>query len=407
MPKSCKSGASIVSTIAALGAVLLLAQASPASARPNEETFSPVKAITVPGGPLASFDISYVDPYLGLLFVADRSNKTVDVVSTGIGKNHDTVIEQLTDNFAGFNPAVGFANAGPNGVLTIGPNAWVGDGNSLLKILNIKTGGEVAVINTGGTLRADELCFDPRDQIVLIANDSEPITPQGGAPFDSFISTKKGFAILGRLTLNGTNGAPLATNGIEQCQWSSRTGMFYQNIPEVNGPGDDTQPGAVLVINPVTEKIVKTFTIPLGQCAGPQGMALGPETQILLGCNDPNKTIPNTVVIDLLNGKAVHVLANEDGSDEVWYNPGDGHYFLARSGGKTGPELGVVDGDSGIEDASQTTATSAHSVAADPVTNEVYVPINAKGGTVCSSVGGVDTQGCIAVYEANASETAR
>ena len=28
-----------------------------------------------------------------------------------------------------------------------------------------------------------------------------------------------------------------ATDGIEQCQWSPRTGKFYLAVPEVNGSG--------------------------------------------------------------------------------------------------------------------------------------------------------------------------
>ena len=44
---------------------------------------------------------------------------------------------------------------------------------------------------------------------------------------------------------------------------------------------------------------------------------------------------------------------------------------------------------------------NVHSVAADPVTNQVYVPINNGAGAashICSSHGGVDANGCIAVY---------
>ena len=39
---------------------------------------------------------------------------------------------------------------------------------------------------------------------------------------------------------DGKKGTPKATNGLEQCGWSAKTGKFYQNVPEVNGPGNDT-----------------------------------------------------------------------------------------------------------------------------------------------------------------------
>ena len=72
------------------------------------------------------------------------------------------------------------------------------------------------VIFTGGVNRADELCFDPRDQLVLVANDAE--TP---FPFVSIISTVN-YSILQQIVMNGTVApggtvkSPAATNGIEQ-----------------------------------------------------------------------------------------------------------------------------------------------------------------------------------------------
>lgn len=393
-------------------ASLLIAPAVVAKGKgKSEETYSPAAAIAVPGKTFTSFDISYDDPNLQLAFIADRSNAAIDVIDTANDTNHDTVIGQLTDSFTGITCPTCFDTAGPNGVLSIATNVWAGNGDSTVKVINLVK-GPVASISTGGTKRADELCYDPRDNIVMMANDSEPISPPTGggtAPFDTFISTTD-YSVLGKLVMNGSGGAPLATNGIEQCQWSSRTGMFYQNIPEVNGPGNDTKPGAALVIDPVKEKIVKTFNLAIDKCEGPQGMAIGPQNQILIGCNDPNKDHPSTVVINLHSGAVERLLKGEDGSDEVWQNSGDGHYFLARSGGATGPQLGVVDADSGNLDPSATTATGAHSVTADAITNEVYVPIGGGAGTVCSSVPKSpvsDAAGCIAVYESNASEHGR
>ncbi len=89
----------------------------------------------------------------------------------------------------------------------------------------------------------------------------------------------------------------------------------------------------------------------------------------------------------------------------VWFNPGDNHYFLARSSAVGSDQLlGVVDADDRHEDQSVVTAgknipgRNAHSVAADPILNQVYVPIPAGVSTVCGSAGGDDTKGCIAVF---------
>ena len=39
------------------------------------------------------------------------------------------------------------------------------------------------------------------------------------------------------------------------------TGDFYQNVPEINGPGNDTAPGGIAVINPKPNgsKVAKLF----------------------------------------------------------------------------------------------------------------------------------------------------
>jgi len=162
---------------------------------------------------------------------------------------------------------------------------------------------------------------------------------------------------------------------------------------------------------------VNVYSIPLTKCAGPQGMAIGPENQILLGCNDPNKTVPSTVIINDKTGKVIETVANEDGSDEVWYNEGNGSYFLARSGGLTGltlaQQLGIIDvnADPSVTDQSVSIGQpnlppasphgTAHSVAADPIFNQIYVPIpSTAGGAICSGAGGSDAQGCIAVFTA-------
>lgn len=369
----------------------------------GDETFTATQAISLPGGQkITSFDISFVDPRIGNYFLADRTNKAVDVVDTST----NTIATQLTDPT---DPFAGFTGnndtSGPNGVLITDHNrVWVGDGGSLLKVLDLGTGGELAKIDTGGAKRADELCFDRRDRKILIANDAE--TP---FPFVTFVDADS-YAVLKRITMDGTNGTPKATNGIEQCQWSPRTGKIYLNIPEVNGPGNDTQPGAVLVISPETMAIEKTFTIPLASCAGPQGMALGPRDQILLGCNAPGPSGNSpTAVIDEHDGRVVATLDHESGSDEVDYNPGDNHYFLAESGppGTGVPQaLGVVDaGPPAREDASVSTSPggagvgSNHSVASDPVTGHVYMPIASTAkSSICSSAGGNDSTGCIAVF---------
>jgi len=169
----------------------------------------------------------------------------------------------------------------------------------------------------------------------------------------------------------------------------------------------------VLEINPASMKVQKVFPIDFGfsagppataDCLGPQGLAIGPDREILLGCSNAGK---GSVIINELSGDLVRNLANLNGNDEVWFNPGDNHYFLAGSNHNLalptpGAILGVVDqsGDPAVEDASPATKSGSHSVAADPVKNQVYVPVNNNPAGSAFALCGQGVPGCIAVFTA-------
>src|SRR5215470_4370222 len=387
-----------------------------------DETFSKTSVIIVPGG-LNSFDIGFVDPQIGLYFLADRTNKTVDQVKTS-----DNSITQLAaGSFVGVQ--TGTDTSGPNGVITANNHTevWAADGvlcnhtdnacgadtpatqTSRVQVIDLKTGKVTHTIDTGGQRRADELCEDPQQHVVLVANDDALDL------FLTFISTET-YKVVGTLKLDGTDPDAQnvnATNGIEQCQWNPRTRKFYLAIPEVSGSGNNTVPGAVLEINPASMKVQKVFPIDFGfsagppataDCLGPQGLAIGPDREILLGCSNAGK---GSVIINELSGDLVRNLANLNGNDEVWFNPGDNHYFLAGSNHNLalptpGAILGVVDqsGDPAVEDASPATKSGSHSVAADPVKNQVYVPVNNNPAGSAFALCGQGVPGCIAVFTA-------
>jgi hypothetical protein len=383
-----------------------------------DEIYSARSQISLPGGQqVTSFDTSFVDPVLGLYLLADRTNTAIDVIDT----TTNTVLVQLaaTPPFAG--AMLGSANEGPNGIVTVNNReVWAGDGHSQVKVIDLFSQQTTHVIDTGGGFRADHLCFDPVDQLVLVAN-----TAESPFPFVSVISTVN-YSILQRITMNGTVNAgqsiaaPPATDGIEQCQWDSRTGRFYLNIPEVGGPGNGTADGAVVVFSPQpngTLKIDNVLDVPVSECALPLGMTIGPKHQILLGCGNPNKTVPSTIIINdevETGATAVTIIAtvaNQDGADEVWFNVGNNSYFLARDIGSNPQQLGIIDAGDKSEklgpDQSVVVGRAAHSVAADPAFNQTYMPIPSTAGlSVCSNAGGSDAQGCIAVFTAASDDPA-
>jgi hypothetical protein len=398
------------------GVVTSAVAGSPNSGSPDTDSFAGTAAVTISnhGGvtakPLASFDISFVDPTLGLYALGDRTNNGVDLVDTN------------TNAFLGFCGQGKFVGVSPGGNDTSGPDGvlirdhkeiWAGDGDSSVKVFNVagcnETTAPTHVISTvrgapGSPLqghspatdkRADEMCYDPRDNLIMVANNA------ADPPYGSLISTTS-YSVVGQIVFDGTNGAPKSTNGAEQCQWSARTGKFYITIPGVETP--NTGHGVVAVISPQTKMVETTFDIPLASCDTPQGMAVGPDHDILVGCNGPNSTTHSSVIIDERNGKIRATVANESGPDEVWFNPGNNHYFLARSAPASGEQsLGIIDAETRVADTSipvGPVGKNAHSVAADSVTNKTFYPIpGAIGGSDnrCSNAGGSDASGCILV----------
>src|SRR6202166_2366495 len=151
--------------------------------------------IDIPGEELKLFDIGTVDAAAGRYYIADRSNKGVDIFDTKTNKYVGRV-----EGFVGVvmkdGKPVGNAS-GPNGVALDAKNKqlWVGDGDSTLKVIDLKSNPPKIsqTIVTGGTKRADELAVDTKDGIVLVFNNADKPT------FGYFISTKPGHKILGKV----------------------------------------------------------------------------------------------------------------------------------------------------------------------------------------------------------------
>ncbi len=147
-----------------------------------------ISQIQVPGEPLDAFDISFVDQKTGYYFLADRSNNSVDIVD---GKT--LKVSAQVRGFAGVPANKNTDVAGPNGVLTVGDEVWASDGDSTVKVIDLRTRKIVDTIRTGGKKRADEMAYDPKHHILLVANDADD------PPFVTLISTRAAHKILGKI----------------------------------------------------------------------------------------------------------------------------------------------------------------------------------------------------------------
>ena len=455
------------STFAAAAGAALLLVGNPASAQAQAAGDPPalrlIKIIPIngtagsPNTKLFSFDISWVDQGTGLYYLADRSNKALDVVDTTGAHTGtaDTLFGQIGGaafNFAGDTGSSG--TSGPNGV-TAGSSV----GSTVNCVFATDTGspaaGRVVSINTnvsfvqkvgdvstGGTHRADELAFDPKDSLLLVINNAD--TP----PFGTLISVNPTTCALtvGTQISFTTIGA---TNGTEQPVWDPGTQRFYVSIPEINGPGDGTGPnGGVARITP-SGVIETVYPINFMQ---PAGLTLNPNTgDLLVGSNSVFDTSGKkcTAVVPSPNaagnpagapatctgiafpqeaicnppkgctGNALVSVPGVGGGDEVWFNKGDGNYYVTAGNDPVGPVFGVVASVLGTSTNVLTqlvptlppvpatnpatppghSAGTVHSVAASAANNHVYVPLPANTDYSDSS-GNNCAQGCIAVFSA-------
>lgn len=355
-------------------------------------TYSRVATMAVPGKPLTSFDISYVDRRLPLYYLADRDNAALDIFETV----HNRFLTRV-GGFVGTRTAtpsgpvptppggtVTTAVSGPNGVVPVGVGeVWVGDGDATVKVVDLFTQSVVATISTARPghdantdKRADEMAYDPVDHILVVANNAAV------PPFVTFISTRpEDRQVLGQIVFD-------QYAGVEQAVWNPSTGRFYINLTALNS---DPETGGVAVVNPKTLQVTKIF--PVTGCE-PAGLAVGPRQELLVGC----AATANSQIINALDGTVEATITQVAGSDEVWFNRGDKRYYLAARNNPAangGPVLGVIDARTDTFLAAVPTDVSAHSVAADARTNLVYVPLGPiPTDPDCAT-------GCIGIYGAS------
>src|SRR4029077_5346614 len=403
-----------------------------------------IAAVQIPGNPLRSFDISWVDPGRAEYYLADRSNSGIDIIDTKSLKFQRTI-----GGFVGVKlTTAGAVNnniSGADGVTSHGRWLYAGDGDSTLKVIDLSPSSAnnpiKASISTGGTTRVDEMALTTDGKLLLAANNAED--PPFGTLFrangDSPTNTMSSASIITKITVDPAIMPPGFGLSMEQPAWDPKTNRFYTSIPVIaNNPpgcnfgqlaGDITCDGGMLVTDPTAlstptavqgafNPATNTGVVSLHAC-GPNGATVGPHDNLLLGCTPQNNPSNTTTLVINAKTKNYANIGLITGSDEVWYNKGDNRYYLGASRNcKTPgticknvpaaqtPALGVVDGTSVlIETIPQSRAS--HSVAADSDTNRIFVPQVAPVAVVGS--GGDDTgvgagicggnNGCVAVYQ--------
>lgn len=381
---------------AALVAGIALAGAGFSSAANATYILDTTIPIAPLGNPLTSFDISFVDGTTGIYYFADRSNKSVDIINGAT----NTVIGQAT-GFVGLSPA-GTSQSGPDGVVVVHNGSTVtlyaGDGGSTLRSFNVNNpAAPVAqgTVNTGGgVFRVDEMAYSPLTNQIFAANNAN--TPA----FASLINATPPTPTLAMspIFIPGQ----VSSGGMEQSVWNPNTNSFFVSVPSFNG----TDPGGVQEFS-ASGAPLRTYNFSamgISACS-PAGLALGASGNLMIGCGTANT---QTVVLNPSGtGTLVATLPQVSSSDELWYDPASHRFYVTGANAAGDRVIDVFDDATySLQQSIDLTtlgfgASNLHSVAVDPLNDEIFVPITASSGifpnTECPS-------GCVAVFAENIPE---
>jgi len=393
--------------------------------------------VPIPGNPLTSFDISWVNPVRAEYYLADRNNNGIDIIQTSTLRYQRTI-----GGFVGavINPATNTvitAKSGPDGVTSHGRWLYAGDGDSTLKVMDLQAVGNAAdpiikqSISTGGTTRVDEMALNVPGTLLLAANNAEdpPYATLFAANGDNPTSN---VTIIAKINVDSSIIPAGFGLSMEQPIWDPGTQRFYVSVPQTNYPQGCTPfsapPtecfGGLLIIDPngvhsgtttygPYNSAVNAGMLALRGC-GPNGIAVGPGENLLLGCtpaNMPSNT--GTWAINALTKNFANI-GNITGSDEVWFNPGTNRYYTGSSANRADingpPALGIIDADANLLIGAVPQGSGSHSVAADSQRNFIFVPqVAPKNVNGPPGAGGGDTtgvsaslcgtgNGCVVVY---------
>jgi hypothetical protein len=315
--------------------------------------------VTVPGNPLVSFGNSWVDPTLNMYFLADRSNKAIDVIPLEANPPVWQIIPTGYNAFAG-DAGGNDSLSGPNGLITVidppntPPQLFVTDGPGTTLARTCGNFSSVKVFTAAGlpdptrvictdVHRANQMCWAPPNPtgagtwpginhvrpngILFVMHDPDPIN------LSSFVIS---IATSGPKAYNFTSGGASVSGVIGQCVYDPTTDAIYIS---------NTSANTVEVVDPASGNNGR-FQIDKNVCAAPQGMVLGSRTaplvpgsggdgQILLSCNSPGSDgAINSVSINNTTGAIVNIYENAGGNGQLYHTETpavgpNGDWFLA------------------------------------------------------------------------------
>lgn len=346
---------------------------------------SDISVPNVKAGVNFSFDIGVV---LGSrYYFTDRNNASLDQIDIPSKAFVKLIQGSGPLAFTGLGPGPN-SQAGPDGATPVGNLIYAGDVNSV-KVVDPSGGIVASKITVSATgVRADEGCVDSVHGIFMISSPEE--TP----PFATFINTATQ-TVIAKVTFTDSAGQPTA--GLEACRYDAAGDNFYVNVDgsTANPHGELVKlPGAAIraIPNGGTQNYTTLAGVAMyseGNC-DPTGLALGPGSDIAVGCREGTTGAPLLMqILNRSNGALVASL-NAGGGDQLEYDAPTNRYYNAASRWTSSgnastngacsaaspctPVLTIVDAGNRRVVTRLNTGNNAHSVAIDPATGLIFVP---------------------------------
>ncbi len=299
--------------------------------------------------------------------------------------------------------------------------AWVSDGNSTTRIVDVKAMQIIGSVNTSipacddGTNhycgRANEIAYDPEHQLIFVQNPS-PLAvaaPHGALDtYATFINARPPYNIVGTISFPNRRGQEAPVYDMQTHRMLTAV-SGRQVVATVGGVPTVTElhHQYVAVINPevrpfVVEDSFKIDCTALGITvavtpANPSGRtfgindppnAIGPDQHMVIpGCGRP--IIMNAATGEIISSGITQV----GGGNETWYNKGDKNFYTTVGG-----FVGVIDAKT-AQWLQNVDAPGGANPAAYAKKNRVFVIVqrSTTAATVCDQFG-YQATGCIAVY---------
>ena len=314
----------------------------------------PVPNWTTTGSTQANFDLFAFNPRTRVMYVADRTNKSV------------TAIDTISNSVIGILPLP--SGGSTNGVLVVPElqKLVVTDGKANVFVYDLRLPGTMpdTYVIPGITAGTDALDYDPLNRTVYVINGTAPY-------FITGIDLAAG-GIRSQLALPGSP---------ELMRFNPNDGLIYQVITD----SDNKNAGAGLyVFDPVANAIKAQYLTP--NCV-PHGIDIDPVTNVaLLGCG----TDQGQVMMDLTHGSIIKQFSDVTGTDLLLFNSNTRNFYTGSGSNvstttgcpadstKAFPVIGVFNSPGpglaklvGV----QCTGRNAHGLGVDPLDNFVYVGV--------------------------------